>query len=120
MQSFEQPARTRVFRLPRQGVVQVEIFPSHTTHPMVVHTPGGKRHRIPAQVWASETSVAKMSWGGFGNYLIVDRYGDVYYESPGFCSELTVKQGPVRLQLLSDTVPRSDCAYVPTELHPMC
>lgn len=120
MQSFEQPARTLVYRLPRTGTVQLDIFPNHKTHKMVVHTPGGDRLRIPNQTWlAGERAVARIPYGP-NTFLYVDRYGVVYFQSSSLCDELT-RNGPVRLLLINDNVPycgSNKCSYVRQELNP--
>jgi len=119
MQSFEQPARTLVYRLPRTGTVQLDIFPSHPRHKMIVHTPGGDRLRIPNETWcAGVGAVARIPYGP-NTFLYVDRHGQVYFQSSSLCNELT--RNPIALLLINDNVPycgSDKCAYVRQELNP--
>ena len=119
-QSFDQSARTLVYRLPRTGIVQVDIFPQHPTHKMVVQTPGGDRLRIPNATWmAGANSVARIPYGP-NTFLFVDRHAKVYFQSSSLCNELT-RDGPIALLLINENVPRcgsNPCSYVRQELNP--
>lgn len=115
MQHHHASDRRLVYRVPRVGVLQIDVFlksDSDDTNSnddndrctMVVTTPGGKKHRVTQRAWQhhpnSPDPVVIVPYGWNARFFIT-RHLHAFYATSHCAASLT--HSPLQLLLLSDT-----------------